>query len=172
MIAAIAFGLAAAWLVSNHLRPRGRFVTFLGFVLALLGASSFIMLVGHLENWDGDAQPAGEFAVATSLAIASALTLAGLLCRRRYRPFVLCFWVLVLLLPVWLSVIMLWLVVDAFRLGFAIDRHQVEAWCQDMGGLVRLSFAVLLPFLILSFANPFFRERLKVLLCLRPVARP
>jgi len=172
LVVAIAFGLAVAWLVLNHIRRRGRFVTFLGFVLVLLGSSSFIMLIGHLGNRDGLAWPAGEFAVATSLAIAAALTLVGLLCQRGYRPFVLCLWVLVLLLPVWLSIIMLWLMIDALRLGYAIDRHQIEVWCQDVGGLVRLSFAVVLPFLILSFANAFYRERLKGLLCLRPVAPP
>jgi hypothetical protein len=67
---------------------------------------------------------------------------------------------------------MLWLVIDALRLGFAIDRHQIEAWCRGVAGLVRLSLAVLLPFLMLSFANTFYRERLKGLLCLRPVAPP
>ncbi|MGA2866624.1 MAG: hypothetical protein ABSF95_19285 [Verrucomicrobiota bacterium] len=172
LVVAIAFGLAAAWLVSTYLGRRHRLVTFLGFVLVLLGSSSFIMLIGHLGNRDGLAWPAGEFAVATSLAIAAALTLVGLLCQRGYRPFVLCLWVLVLLLPVWLSIIMLWLMIDALRLGYAIDRHQIEVWCQDVGGLVRLSFAVVLPFLILSFANAFYRERLKGLLCLRPVAPP
>ncbi len=166
LVVAIAFGLAAAWLVSTCLGRRQQLVTFLGFVLVLLGSSSFIMLIGRVGNRDGLAWPAGEFAVATSLAIAAALTLAGLLCRRRYRPLVLCLWVLVLLLPVWLSIIVLWLMIDALRLGFTIDTHQIEVWCQDTGGLVRLSFAVLLPFLILSFANAFYRERLKGLLCL------
>ncbi len=172
LVVAIAFGLAAACLVSPCLGHRHRLVAFPGFVLVLLGSSSFIMLIGHLGNLDGLAWPAGELAVATSLTIGAALALAGLLCRRRYRPVVLCLWVLVLLLPVWLSVTMLWLAIDALRLGYAIDAHQIMAWFQDTGALVRLSFALLLPFLILSFASPFYRERLKSLLRLRADAPP
>jgi hypothetical protein len=38
--------------------------------------------------------------------------------------------------------------------------------------MVVVTFATLLPFLILSSASPFFRERLQVLLCVRPKAPP
>jgi hypothetical protein len=42
------------------------------------------------------------------------------------------------------------------------------------GGLFMavVTFAILLPFLVLSSASPFFRERLKVLLHLKPEAPP
>ena len=38
--------------------------------------------------------------------------------------------------------------------------------------MVAVSFATLLPFLILSSVSPFFRERLKALLHLKPEAPP
>ena len=144
----------------------------LGILEELVGSSAVIMLTGHLGNGDGFARAVGEFAVATSLAIAAALALAGLRCRRRYRPVVLCVWVLVLLLPAWLPVMMLWLIFDALSMGFTIDTHQIMAWCQGVAPLVGLSFTLLLPFLILSFANPLYRERLRNLLRLSPSAPP
>lgn len=168
LVGALAFGLAAVWLTSHDFGRGSRFAAFLGLVLVLFGASSFVVLCRHLEHWDNDARPAGEFAGAASLAIAVTLALAGLLCRRRCGLLVLCFWVLVLVLPVWLAVIMLWLVIDAFSLGFSIDMHQIMVWIIGVGGLAKLSLAVLLPFLILSFANPLYRERLMNLL--RPQA--
>jgi len=164
---AIAFGLAAVWLTSHHLGGGSRFGAFLGLALVLFGASSFVVLGGHVEYWDSDARPAGEFAAAASLAIAVTLGLAGLLCRRRYRPVVLCLWVPVLMLPVWLAVIMIWLMIDAFSLGFSIDMHQIMVWMIGVGGLVKLSLALLLPFLVLSFANPLYQKRLKNLLLLK-----
>lgn len=167
LVGAIAFGLAAVWLTSHHLGGGSRFGAFLGLALVLFGASSFVVLGGHVEHWDSDARAAGEFAAAASLAIAVTLGLAGLLCRRRYRPVVLCLWVPVLMLPVWLAVIMIWLMIDAFSLGFSIDMHQIMVWMIGVGGLVKLSVALLLPFLVLSFANPLYQKRLKNLLLLK-----
>ena len=96
-----------------------------------------------------------------------ALVLAGWICRGRYRPLGLYLWLLVLLAVVWLVIaapfFFFALIASAGRIAWS------EFFCsRPHGGTV--NFATLLPFLILSSASPFFRERLKALLHVKPEA--
>ena len=100
---------------------------------------------------------------------AVALGLCGLICRGRYRPLALYLWLLLLL---------------AGRL--AAGRHAdlccvtiAQSEMVEFGEFflpvlvaAAVHFAVLLPFLILSSACPFYRERLKALLHAKPEQPP
>ncbi len=99
--------------------------------------------------------------------VAAALALCGLACRGRYRPIGLWFWLVLFLLAGWIAVsaLLYWMchfVLPGFGgyvpfLGIALF-------------MAAVTFLVSLPFLILSAVSPFFRDRLKALLHLKPAA--
>jgi hypothetical protein len=101
--------------------------------------------------------------------IAVAMLLCGLACRGRHRPFGLYLWLFLSLLAVWVGVPAL-----LQALCWIATPGSIEyALLLGSGPLiVAVTYATLLPFLILSSASPFFRERLKALLHVKPEAPP
>jgi hypothetical protein len=174
-IVALAFGLAAVWLLSNYLRRSRRRLTFLCFLLALAGFSELSAMAR--QNFSLATDESSEISLLLALAVpasAVALSLAGRICRGRYRPAGLYLWLLV-----WLAAT--WLVIAApFFLSAAAVSSNSVPWSDFFIPVLAVAagnFAVLLSFLILSWANPFYRERLKTLLhiqseALRPLSAP
>ena len=171
-VAALAVGLAAVWLLSNILRRQNRFVTFL-CVLPVLAGFSGLALVSKLA-WSSIEEtilPAMALALGV-LASAVALILCGLVCRGRYRPLGLYAW-----LPLWLAVAWLVIVAPIFLLATMYSGGSI-AWGEffvvvaEVAVAATVHFAMLLPFLILSSASPFYRERLKALLHVKAPAPP
>lgn len=169
-ISALAIGLAAVWLLANHLRKPHRLLTFLFVLIALAGFSG----LAFLSRQSADLLEAETLAIGVGVAVvalvsAIALTLAGWLVRKNYRPLAVYFGLLVSLLAVWL-------VVSApFYLFVLIAQSgeiPISGYFLFIFVLTAGHFALLLPFLILSSANSFFRERLKALLNVSPVAPP
>ena len=186
---ALAFGLAVLWLLAPYLGRRHRFRTFLGIlaVLAAFMVFSFAATVG----WGLGVEPlaslldprhcaatahAGVMAlpfivplVLPAPGVAAAMVLCGLACRGRHRPFGLCLWLFMALLAVWVAVS--GLVYGLWRIA---SPGSVEYAPFLRVGLlvVAVTFATMLPFLILSAASPFFRERLKALLHVKPEVPP
>ena len=171
-IPALAMGLAAVWLLSNKLRRQNRFVTFL-CVLPVLAGFSGLALVSKLD-WSSIEEtilPAMALALGV-LASAVALSLCGLVCRGRYRPLGLYAW-----LPLWLAVTWLLILAPIFLLammnsGGSIARGEFFVVVAEVAVAATVHFAMLLPFLILSSASPFYRERLKALLHVKAEAPP
>ncbi len=105
-----------------------------------------------------------------ALVVAAAMALCGLACRWRYRSWWICLWLFLSLPAVWVAV--------------SAPLHYLcrMAWPGSVGlrpliprigpFMVVVIFATLLPFLILSSASPFFRERLKALLHVKPEVPP
>ena len=162
VIAALAIGLAAVWLLANHLRRQHRFVTFLSVLLTLAG---FSVLAGAskqgLSLLTVESLQIGIVLAIGVLASTVALNLAGLICRSRYRPLGLYPWVLLLLAGVWL------LIAAPFFVFAMIASSGGIPWSEffiPVLVVAAVNFATLLPFLILSSASPFFRERLKAVL--------
>lgn len=159
-VSALAFGLAALWLVSAGLAWKNRFLVFLAMAatLAVMGGFTFVVLQG----WDAGFELLGTAILAgfgTGI-ITLALTLAGLILRRRYAPLGLTLWCVVLMLA--LSALFVSpFFVFAMLQGADAPFYQVFV---GIGILAAFCFAVLLPFLVLSFANPFYRNRLQGLL--------
>ena len=172
LIGALAFGLAAAWLLAAYLKSRLRILNVLGFLLALLVFSVVLFLI--TQDWSEAPGAAQTLSIGIALAVGAcvisvAVGLAGWLCRRRYRPLVLCGWLAVMLSGLWLLLISPILLFETLATGGRVPMSALFAPVLMATGL---SFGVLLPFLLLSFANAFYRQRLIHLLLLAPKPPP
>ncbi len=95
--------------------------------------------------------------------------MADWICRERYRPAGLYLWLLVLLAALWLLIAAPFFIIAEISDGGRIP------WSEFFIPVLAVAagnFALLLPFLILSSASPFYRERLKALLNVKPEAPP
>ena len=171
---AVSFGLAAVWLLAGTWARRGQVVGIVASALACAGIGLLAFVVAPIweEVW-GLRQWVplillwlALFATVIGLVYANALRLTGWSCRRRSGGVRVSLW---LLLWLW----MVWTVVAALFVGvLAIFFHNGFEWMGLLVGAIMLSllsFAVILPFLILSFTSSFYRERLKNLLRLPAV---
>ena len=170
VIAALAFGLAAVWLLSNYLRRPHRWLTFL-FVLITLAGFSALTVVSR-QGWDlleAGTQPTGIVLGVGVLASAISLSFGGLTCRKCFRPAGLYLWLLLSLAFIWLMIAAPFFIIAEISNG---DRIPLSEFFTPVLAVAAGNFALLLPFLILSSANSFYRERLKALLPVQPEAPP
>ena len=167
---AAVFGLAAIWLVGASLaqRPRATAILFMTLVFAVVSLLAFLVGPAGEQVWDLSRWvPLALFLylpmfwLMGGLVHAGGLNLTGWMCRKRFScPRVL------FRLPFWLWV--MWLVAGAL-LGCVMtfvfhDRFEWMGMLMGTLDLALVSLGLILPFLILSFACPFYRERLKDLL--------
>jgi hypothetical protein len=186
---ALAFALAALWLVAPYVGGQHRLRTLFGSVgiLAIVILFSFAATVG----WGVGVEPLASLLdprhcaatanvgllalpfliplVVPAPGVAAAMALCGLASRGRYRPFALYLWLFISLLMVWVAASSL-----AYIVWHAASPRGAEYTLFLGIGLlmVVVSFATLLPFLVLSSFSPFFRERLKALLHLKSEEPP
>ena len=167
LISALGFSVAAVWLVSSYLSWRHRMLAFGGILLALGAVSSLVCLVR--QDVGREMLQLGVFLAASVPVISVALTLAGLVCRGRYGWLRLTLWLLAALAVLWLLVIG-----PFFLVAMISNRGDVPlgALFAVVGVATGITFGVMLPFLVLSFANGFYRERLKGLLHLGGAVAP
>ncbi len=170
VIAALAVGLAAVWLLSNHLRQQHRLLTFLCLLLALAGFS--LLAAGLRQGWGLltiESFQVGIVLAVGVLASSLALSLGGLICRGRYRPLGIYAWLFIMLAIAWLVITAPFFLLALIASGGGI------AWSEFFVSVLAVAvvnFATLLPFLILSSASPFYRGRLKALLNVKPELAP
>ena len=182
---ALAFGLAALWLMALRLNSRHRFTTFLGILAVLLAFMGFCFAarVGwgmgmepiaslldprHLAATASSGVMATPFFILLLLPapmVAAAMALCSLACRQRRGTVRLCLWLFLSLLGVWVAVS-----VPAYGWCRFASPGEVEYLpCLTLALLMTaVSFATMLPFLILSLVNPFFRQRLQAVCSLPP----
>jgi hypothetical protein len=168
-VAALAAGLAAVWLLSNKLPRPNRFVAFLCVLPVLAGFSGLALLSRQDWNFEVEMLQAGLVLALGVLASAAALSLGGLVCRGRYRPVGLYAWLILLVAVIWPAIGAPFFLVAEMQSGGSI------AWGEFFAPVLAVAavhFATLLPFLILSSASPFYRERLKALLHVKAEAPP
>jgi hypothetical protein len=170
IIAAAAFAVAAVWLLSSSLRQKYRMATLLCMFITLMGCGALTLASRlGLSGEASETMPALIILAIGSLVIAVALTLAGWICRNRYRPLALYPWL-------WLMLTVVWLVVTSpFFLIALMSSNGGIPWSELFNVVIAVAagnFALLLPFLILSSISPFYRERLKTLLHVKPEAPP
>jgi len=163
------FGLATIWLLGASLARRGR---ALGIVL-LAAAGAAVSLLGLVVSpaWDEmriEVDFASEeflylllVAVLCGLVYAGALNLTGWMCRKRFGSVRVSLRLLFWLWAMW--IVALGLLGGVMELVFG-DSFPWVALLMGPIALGLVSFALILPFLILSFTNSFYRERLKHLL--------
>lgn len=152
-------GLSFLWLISHKLSKLSgsmRFVLSLIFMILILSAGIF----SSLSPFSKTAGQVSLFAVFIIIALLAGLACAGKLCKRKYNPIAFTLW-LVICMPV-LSIISMFLF---FVIGSAVTNSDVRAQVLIEVAVVGfiiglLLFVINLPFLILGFAIPFYRERL------------
>jgi len=156
----LAFGVAGVWLLAPHLIHRLRFVVYLKMVGVVAGCSAVAYLAR--ADWEAPAEAIG-FVVFLGICVLIAVTglaLAGRLCRGRYRPVNLALWLAAAVTALWL------LVASPFVLLASATGNSVD-WielAQVILSFAALTYAVLLSFVVLAFANGFYRLRLIALL--------
>jgi len=169
VVGAAAFGLAAIWLVGTGLARRRRALSIVLMALAF-GAVSLLALqtrpvweqVWGLYPWESDlALNVLVFWVGSGIVYAGALNLTGWMCRRGFSGVRVSLGLLLWLWAMWVAAAVLVRVAPALFFGGSFNLLAL------LWGTIFLSlacFALMLPFLILSFTNSFYRERLKSLL--------
>ena len=151
-------GLAAVWLLTPYLKSRYRIVMFFK-TLPVLAAFSLLAyvptLLGDKAGWlDFRSYFAGLLAFA-SLAATLALVLAGLAVRRRFGRIRFLCW-----LAVW--TVLAWTAIAAPFAVFALLGNAPE-WGEFIIAVLVVSgvmLLLLLPLMLLSFFQPFYRSRL------------
>jgi hypothetical protein len=168
---ALNFGLAATWLLAGGLGWKHRFLTFLGILFTLAGAGALTFVCAVVgDNAGFEVLGAVITLGLCALSIGGGLTLAGLLCRTRFGAVRLTLWLVASLVAVSLAVLS-----PFFVIALLSNPREVEVWGYLLLSLLALAgaqFICLLPYLVLSFANTFYRERLKALLHLGLSATP
>jgi hypothetical protein len=175
---ALAFGLAALWLLTPYLGRDHRLRTFLG-ILAVLVAFIIFSFAAR-AGWCLALEPIASLLDPRHCAATANAGVMGL-------PFLV---PLVLPAPgiavaMLLCGLYLWLFLSLLAVWVGVPALlQALCWIATPGSIeyalllgsgpliVAVTYATLLPFLILSSASPFFRERLKALLHVKPEAPP
>jgi hypothetical protein len=168
-IAALSFGVAAVWLLPTYLRQSHRIVTFFCVLIALAFFSGLAFV--FRQGWGLLGPNTLESAVVLGVGIfasAVALSLGGWICRARFRPAGLYVLLLVSLAAIWLMLAAPFFVIAEISSGGRIPFEFFVPVLAVAAG----NFVLLLPFLILSSGSAFYRERLKMLLNVKPVAPP
>jgi hypothetical protein len=98
-----------------------------------------------------------------------ALSLAGLVCRGRCGWLRLSLWLIAALVVVWLLILGPFFI---FSMIFSGGNLPLQVLFAIVAVATGVTFGVMLPFLLLSFANDFYRERLKGLLHLGGAGAP
>jgi hypothetical protein len=159
---ALGCGLAAVWLLADYLGWKHRVLAFVG-ILTAQGAFSFLAAVVRLGSvgFNLETLPLGIGLGPSVVVISLALTLAGLGCRGRYGWLRFNLWLLAALGACWLMIMGPPFILGRVASGIDLDLVMLMWVVLSATGM---TFAVMLPFLILAFVNGFYRERLKGLL--------
>jgi hypothetical protein len=162
LVTPLGFGLTAVWLLAAHLARNHRFVNFL-LIAVTLAAGAVVASLFRVDP--GTLWTMIPLSI-SAVMLAGALTLAGLICRRAHGAFRLATWSLGTVFALW-----------SLLLGpFFLVSARAQDWSELLSAvaiMTGLCFGVLLPFLALAFAQPFYRLRLNALLRLEvspPVA--
>lgn len=164
---ALAFGLAALWLGSPYLGRKSRWIAFFAILLTVAGFGAATLFLR--QNGEQEFMETGAFAMFTgfcALQVALALSLTAIVCRRRFGAVRFALWLALLLAAGWLLV----------TAPFVVITSQMDggpAWNEFLGGILAvagITYLVLLPFLLLALAQPFYRSRFLNLLRFPPPA--
>jgi hypothetical protein len=153
----LVFATAAVWLISPRLVSKNRGGAFFKILLTLIAVDGLLLLVRGLSDLGGP--EAFLFALMSGFAgfiIVLSLVLAGLLSRRAYRPLRFLLWFALL------SLALCTLIPAPFFALITITRGTslpISEFISLVLALEVLCLGPVLPFLLLSFANGFYRER-------------
>jgi len=165
----LAVGIAVLWLVMNYFERFGVFVRFL-LSFVILVAVAGLGTLSYSTDFSNETVLFLALSAFQAITILGATTAAGKLCNWRYRPPRFMLW-----LAVWMLLISLITTFGFFIVGTTLmssgpgpDILQAILMLTLIGLIFGLCLYILnLPFMILAFYSPFFRERLNTCLQLK-----
>jgi hypothetical protein len=168
----MAVGIAVLWLVVNYFESSGSFVRFL-LSFVILVAVAGLGTLSYSTEFSNEVVLFLVLFAFLAITMLSAMTTAGKLCKWKYRP--LCF---MLWLAVWMLLGSLFATYGFFIVGTSImssgpgpDILEAILMLTLIGLIFGLCLYVFnLPYMILAFYSPFFRERFCA--CLRLKSMP
>jgi hypothetical protein len=167
---AFTIGIAMLWLLAHKLGNRNRFITF---ILALI-VMIFISIVGQVTYGEFSEQTIIFlfFIIFLSLALLISFVLAGWRCRDKYTGLRFILWLALWSVIASLITMMVFMVVTMVIQRPPLDMLKSILFQVLIVGLVTglILYIINLPFMILAFCSPFFRERFYA--CLRLKSMP
>jgi hypothetical protein len=163
----LAFGTAALWLASPYLTLRSRVAAFF-LTLLVLGVASVAAVLVAIDFKEAGVETAGILVfVGVLAAIATvALSLTARFCRSRATLIRFS-----TVLFAWLALVWVALLVGVRVLTGSAGPAWSEAGMVALG-LAAATFAAIWPFVVLAFANPWYRDRFFTFLALAPNPAP
>ncbi|MHC4325296.1 MAG: hypothetical protein ACYSUX_13615, partial [Planctomycetota bacterium] len=163
-------GIAVLWLTANNIEKFGNFVKFLLSMVTVVVVAGFGTL-SYSTRLSNQTILFIALFVFMTFAVLMAITLSRRFCGKRYNPVRFMLW-----LVLWMLLFGIFATLGYFVIGSII----LSSWPSDLRsvllqvtviGLIFGLFLYLLnlPFMILGFVNPFFRERFCACLRLKPV---
>lgn len=157
---ALCVAVAAVWLFGNRWQHIHRMLAFLCLLATLIGFGLLGVFCKLGENSSSEATASIVFAVLGGAVSSVAMSLTGLMCRKRFRLAGVYLWMLLFLAAILFVLMAPFFLVAMFSNGSISPSLFFTPYL----GIVTLVYAAFLPFLILSSVSPFYRERLKALL--------
>ncbi len=151
-----AFGWSVILLIRHWLGNINRFFTFFLFVGVMLAAFALSYLCQF-----NDAENAGAMSIlyaAFTTVVVLAMSISGFMCRKKYAPWRFLIWLLIWM-GVLSTVLMLAYVILLTTLEKAFSGEDLIILIPVAAILGSMLYALNLPFLILAFNSPFYRER-------------
>ncbi len=163
-------GVAALWLVAHYFRRFGGFVRFL-MCFGILVAVACLSILSYSVELSRETPLFLALLFLLALTMVGAIALSRRCCGGKYRPVRFMLW-----LALWIllgsSVALIGsIIVGSFILSGGPRFSEAILILVVGGSILGLCLYVLnLPFMILGFAHPFFRERFCACLSLKPVS--
>ncbi|UCC99150.1 MAG: hypothetical protein JSW66_04540 [Phycisphaerales bacterium] len=172
IIASYAAAIALLWLCAHKLGNRNRFITFL-LALAVTAGLCFVGVVSYL-GWGFPTEAVGILIVLAVMVVVMllAFALAGLCCRSHYGPVRF-----MLYLALWTVLICPAVTLSLYATVFVLQQTPIPIltvlFIAGISGLVLgvCIYVINLPYMILAFISPFFRERFCACLHLKSMPR-
>jgi hypothetical protein len=163
-------GITLLWLLAHKLGNRNRFITFLLALIIMI----VISIIGQATNGKFSEQTIIflSFIIFLSLAVLISFVLAGWRCRTNYNGLRFILWLALWSIIASLAAMMIFMVFAWIVQRPPINMLKSILLQALIMGLVTglLLYAINLPFMILAFYSPFFRERFYA--CLRLKSMP
>jgi hypothetical protein len=163
MFAFFAAGFTLLWLLAFQLANRNRSITFLLALVTML-AVSLLGAVSCNMSFSDETMQIVVFLAMMATALLAGFALAGWRCREHYGPVRFMLWQALWTVTAALVAMLAFAVIVSLAAGFMPPLLQVLI-VGLVGGL--LLCAIDLPFMVLAFCSPFFRERFFACLHLR-----
>ncbi|MEA3225955.1 MAG: hypothetical protein U9Q07_08385 [Planctomycetota bacterium] len=173
VLQSMAVGTAVLWLTGGYFKGLGGLVRFLfsfGTVVLVAGLG----ILSYSAEFSNETFLFLTLFVCLTLTVLAAITLTRTVCKGKYRPIRFMLWLALWMLLGSMLAMFGFFIAGSFIMSSGLSKSQFSQALLMIiiaGPILGLGLYLLnLPFMILGFVNPFFRERLCDCLCLKPAA--